>query len=593
MKAQSSSPRQFPAILAGAGLLFLLIPLLHWLDRGSVGNNLEMDVPNPGGLGLLVVLVLANGLVMLLARYRGMSRRSMLILYVMFSVALPVCGVGVMHGLFSSITARQREYVNRMRGATREHPNRLYEQARAYQYPKLDAGVHERFLDLFDPLYAERNQIRDARSQALDITGDYRRFWTGKELTGELKRQYDHSGWGLARTVRETWCAVPWHVWLPPLLYWGGFLSLWFLGTMCLASLLHGDWVRRENPPFPVAQAPLALLGGDGTEDGREPAAGPFRTPVFWVAFTLGVLLLGLGGLAHYQLLPITLDGAVTFQRIDFLPILVSPPWNGIAQNVLFLSPLMIGLAWMVHQDVLRGGLIVFAVIQFARMALAAAGPALATALRGRWDAGAVSFHYPELATGAALVFILVLVWRQRALFAWRRLPSDAEDAEGYMPRRVAVLLLLTLGGLVSYAVDLGATGLSGVYTALLFVFWTLGGGLVLARCRIEAGLAANSAHVANEISMSMRTGGGAHGLGNLAAMTNGVLITSSAMPGLLAAQLEGLYLAGKVRLRPRTLAVAVRGDCVPLSPFPRSVQCGCIGFPEFQAETGGVGMVG
>ncbi|BAM02251.1 DUF6785 family protein [Phycisphaera mikurensis] len=94
------------------------------------------------------------------------------------------------------------------------------------------------------------------------------------------------AGWGLGE--------LPWPLWVPVLLRWGGATLLLAAMGLGLALVVHPQWTRRELLPYPIARlleeaaAPDPLRGGAG-------APAVLRRGVFWAGFALvaGVHLLG------------------------------------------------------------------------------------------------------------------------------------------------------------------------------------------------------------------------------------------------------------------------------------------------------------
>lgn len=64
--------------------------------------------------------------------------------------------------------------------------------------------------------------------------------------------------------------AIPWEVWIPPLLWWASFFMALFLVCACLMIILRKQWVEYEKLAFPLAQVPL-LLTSEHEEGNRLP----------------------------------------------------------------------------------------------------------------------------------------------------------------------------------------------------------------------------------------------------------------------------------------------------------------------------------
>jgi hypothetical protein len=479
----------------------------------------------------------------------------------MLSVALPFASVGLMYTFYSSLTATASEYLDRQIPTIRSG----YDFQNPAFAPKLREEDHQRYLDLFDKEYAEAQGVREPKVEQGRILAEIKRFWTGKYLDPAERERYDNPEWGFLDRLRATWTAIPWWMWRGPLLAWGGLFLLILVGTLCLAQILFRDWTERENLPFPIAQLPLALLD-DGTDEcGQHRALPPlFRSPFFWGAAAVGALLLILSGLAHYRFLNLPLTGAVTFQRLDFRAIFMRHPWSILRDNMLFLSPLMVGIALLVHQEILGGVVWTFLGLQLMRLLVGLFEANLSGVLGRHWHGNRWPY-YVEFGTGAVIVFALVLLWRSRHAFSWRRPPAGTDsgapgaDAPAYVPRRLAgVGLLLTCVAIGAWWYAFGVEGFRGLYVVFAVLVWTFLAGVALARARTEGGLPSSAVNVVNDMGVGFGTGGALHGFHNMASMCYSFFLTASVFPGFLATQIEALYLAHRRRVPAPVMALTV-----------------------------------
>lgn len=53
--------------------------------------------------------------------------------------------------------------------------------------------------------------------------------------------------------------AIPWAVWLPPLLSWGLFVVLCYFVMICMVTLFSRQWLRNERMNFPLLRVPLLM----------------------------------------------------------------------------------------------------------------------------------------------------------------------------------------------------------------------------------------------------------------------------------------------------------------------------------------------
>jgi hypothetical protein len=55
---------------------------------------------------------------------------------------------------------------------------------------------------------------------------------------------------------------VPWRVWVGPLVRWGAFLMLMYVGVFFMCAILRRQWVEGERLMFPLARIPLEFTEG-------------------------------------------------------------------------------------------------------------------------------------------------------------------------------------------------------------------------------------------------------------------------------------------------------------------------------------------
>jgi len=549
-RTESKGVFEWLAIVAGGVLILLLVPSMQWLDRGTVGNSAELDVPNPVGVGILVALVLINGLALVLARTRLFPSRFQLILYVMMTVSLPFCSTGLMNGFLGSITASAREHLDRQIPTIR----RAYTFQSPDYFPKIPEEDYEEYIGLFEDSASSTDESA-VRSRQWELLLPLKQFWSGAAVDPAERARFADPQWGTADRLQASYEAIPWEIWRPVLLHWGFFFACVLVAFICLGLILRRDWVERENLPFPTVQAPLALLL-HGRDRDRAAAGPPVFGLFFWIGAGIGCVILLLSGLAHYRILNLPLSGAVTFQRIDFAGVFVNEPWSILRNNILFFSPLMIGIALLVQQDVLRGTLWVFLCLQALRLFAGIAEAPLSRILGPHWPGNQLPY-YAELGTGAVLVFTAFLLWRSRSG------STGKGNGDGSTPRRfplspAGIGFVVSLTGMVFFWYMLGVTGVPGLVFILLVFVWTWIGAVGLARCRTEGGLPLSTANFVRSDMLPRAGGAGTFGVNNMIVNGQMFFLTVAAIPGLLASYLEGLFLADRLRVPARRVTTAV-----------------------------------
>jgi len=79
---------------------------------------------------------------------------------------------------------------------------------------------------------------------------------------------------------------VPWHDWASPLAVWSSFLVALMAAMFCLASLLSRDWIERQKLSYPLAEIPLAMVGGETHPTIRS----ALSNKILWVGFAIPAL---------------------------------------------------------------------------------------------------------------------------------------------------------------------------------------------------------------------------------------------------------------------------------------------------------------
>jgi hypothetical protein len=515
--------QDFIVILLGVLLIMFFVPLLQWLDRMSVGNNFEMDIPVPGAVGMLLFFVIINAVVYMLSHKRLLSTRHILILYVMLTVSIPFSNVGLMQGFFSSLTGISSEYLDRKIPTITEgykFQNPLY-------CPKLSDEDYKLYMKLTDDIKCERGDPVENKAKQSELLLSFKRFWSGVGIDDNEKKRFENPSWTFFHRTAASFMSIPWKIWRMPLVMWTIFFMLVLVMTMFLARIFTKTWTERENLAFPVAQVPYSVLAGD-------PQSTPlFKNGFFWAGFGLSALLLLFSGLCYYKILPAVPQVGINFQRIDFRYIFSVPPWNLISFNILYFSPCMVGLALMVNKEILRGIVVFFVGSQLVRMVAGMFNNQIAGALGIYWPGYFQVPYYSEMAVGAGVVFAITLLWRSRDMLSWK---TDKRSLLG---------LCITIFLIICWWYGFGISGLRGLLAIMIILLWTLVSIIVIARGRAEAGAPLTTTSMLNP-QVGIQTGGIMYGLPNLITLSHSFMLTISALPGLLAAQMEGIYIAKK-----------------------------------------------
>ena len=256
--------------------------------------------------------------------------------------------------------------------------------------------------------------------------------------------------------------AVPWSAWLTPLLAWGALILSMYVMLGCLGVMLRAQWAQREALAFPLLRLPLEMTAdlndSKGLDYGRF-----FRNPAMWVGFGIVVFVQGLNGLNLYfpdvPVVPLNLNAGAFFTET---------PWNQMAVMGITISPLMLGITFLLTAEVSLSLWSFIWFIQFQLILSYYLGylPAtLPSAIGHVADGGAKSFQAYQQC-GAFLMYAGVVFWIGREHFS-----HIAKRAFGRAPRTPA-----ENSELISYP-----AAFWGFFIALAFILaWSVAAGIRL-----------------------------------------------------------------------------------------------------------------
>jgi len=254
--------------------------------------------------------------------------------------------------------------------------------------------------------------------------------------------------------------AIPWRAWISPTVGYGAFTLLFYLTTVCLASLLRRQWEDRERFTFPLVDLPLELAAAS---DSAHPSRFPFLTSgAFWGTVVVVVLLHSLNGLNRfYPSLPVFPFHA------DLGPYLTEPPWRYLWWFVLNTYPMMVGIAFFARTEVTFSIWFFYLIRRIQEAAFSFYGLPAGPALLG-WGPNFVLFQ--EI--GAYVGMFLWMMWIARDHFrgVWRKVfhGGELDDRDEPMAYRLALPgLLLGLIGCVAWLKIAGVTLIPAVVSVI------------------------------------------------------------------------------------------------------------------------------
>lgn len=411
--------------------------------------------------------------------------------------------------------------------------------------------------------HSERNRYifrleRDERRSILRMDGvngpnqNLFAFILGIWTTPQEKAAMEAMSW--PERLRTVATAIPWNIYLKPLLSWGMLFLTIFLFLMCLAEWLRRKWVSRENLPFPLVEVADYLIrhdyeletAGDLTRPSRR---GSSFQPLFLIGLAIGFILLLAQGAGHYGFL-----GGPAIIHFDFSKNVfdvAGGALKNLPETVFVLSPIVVGLVFLLSLEIGFSIWFTFLLYSVVIFGIKAANPNLTD---GNWTGWADGKLYPftmEQMLGAVLCFSVYQLWKVRKQGA----SGELETGNAYVP------VNLTRWGLVLLPLAIYAMfwdlGLKNIPMLVMFTGAILVITVAIARVRAETGLPTN--HAIYEFSKFPMIFGmtGAMGAKAYAAFLNLVFLPTTLLFRTLPQQLENMELARRYKIPFRTVAAS------------------------------------
>ena len=226
--------------------------------------------------------------------------------------------------------------------------------------------------------------------------------------------------------------AVPWGLWLPPLLHWLPLILSLHVAMISIVVILRKQWVDHERLVYPMMQLPIAMIQDD--DEGRIPSLIKplFRDWLFWLGFALPFIIGMQNGLARY---------------FPFDPIYVSGGYFYIFRESvrirMGISFMMIGFAYFIRRDVTLGLCFFFGIYVCYQIVSTLQGGGKYDPIISPWSKyGPSSFAFQGLGAFVALVGVGLWNARHHLVRVARRTIGigDEDDAGEIMSYRFAAL---------------------------------------------------------------------------------------------------------------------------------------------------------
>lgn len=414
-----------PAALTVRGLLVgsaLSLVIAIGIPYGSMviqGSRLGLSSATPAAFFLLFVLLLTMHLALgLLRRTWAFSRGELVTIFIMMAVATAVPTRGVVGMLLPMITG-------------------------TFYY----ATPENQWADLIHPFLSEWMVVHDAAT--------VKAFYEGSSNS-----------------------AIPWHVWLPPLLRWFAFYAAFYATMISAISILRRQWVDNERLVYPLAQVPLAMIQDTG--DKKQLIKPLFRNPIMWCGLLLPFFINGVNALHHYFNFITPIDPQTSIEI-----------FNRTATLNIRINFLMFGFAYFINSNIAFSLWFFYLLHVVQESTFSYLGIFNAEEL-GPWTgSGPVGAIMGHQMMGALIAMFCYGLWTARPHLrqVWRKAvfgDETIDDSREILSYRSA--LLLFSGGVLTMSYWLWKSGIPAAIVPL-FIFAALVIFIGLARVIAEAGM--------------------------------------------------------------------------------------------------------
>ncbi len=129
------------------------------------------------------------------------------------------------------------------------------------------------------------------------------------------------------------------NVWLPPLLWWSGFLLVLTFVMLCLTVLIRQKWTEHEKLTYPIIQLPVAMTQNGGM--------ALLRNNVLWIGFLVAGAIDTINSLHRiYPVIP-----EIPIRNYELSRLFTEKPLNAMGQTRVAFFPFGIGLAFLMPLD--------------------------------------------------------------------------------------------------------------------------------------------------------------------------------------------------------------------------------------------------
>ena len=274
--------------------------------------------------------------------------------------------------------------------------------------------------------------------------------------------------------------AIPWGVWLEPLLWWLLFMAAFYVVVVCAMVILRRQWMDHERLLYPLTQVPLGMVEDEATPSRVKPF---LKNPAMWLGLAVPFVLHGVNALSHY------------YEFIGRFNFAYSMPLaHDAVRFYLRFDCMWMGLAYLVNANITFSLWFFYLLVKAEEVLFTRIGILSTENL----DIFSHTFEGPTMGLlshqtmGAMIVMVLLGLWTARVHLwrvvqhLWRR--EGRSDGEELMSYRTAVLGVAL--GLAVMSLWLWRSGLP-LWAVFVYLFGAFVIFLALTRMIVEAGLAA------------------------------------------------------------------------------------------------------
>lgn len=121
--------------------------------------------------------------------------------------------------------------------------------------------------------------------------------------------------------------------WVIPTLWWTAFFTMLATGMVCINTIIHKCWIKRERLSYPIIQLPLEMTSNSSSF---------FRSRLMWIGFAIAAILAIGNGIHHiFPTFP-----EIPNRKHEIGALFTQKPWNAIGWTPMYVFPFAVGLSF-------------------------------------------------------------------------------------------------------------------------------------------------------------------------------------------------------------------------------------------------------